>query len=85
MALGIEGALELYHVRVLLRVDLVVGEVHGYVLYLQLHSRIIRVFYSSRDSGTVVSTQNIELFSGQNSQKHFCCWIKETMTQMRIP
>jgi len=40
VALGIEGALEFYHVGVLLRVDVVVGEVHGYVLYLELHCGI---------------------------------------------
>lgn len=37
VAAGVEGPLEVDHVLVLLRVDVLVGEVHGDVLYLELH------------------------------------------------
>lgn len=39
VTLSVEGALELHHVRVLLWVDVVIGEVHGHVLYLELHDQ----------------------------------------------
>lgn len=37
VALGVEGSFQFQHIRVLLRVDVVVREVHRHVLYFELH------------------------------------------------
>lgn len=54
VAAGVEGALELHHVRVLLRVDVVVGEVDGHVLDFELHF----FFFSSSSSVSSASIRS---------------------------